>query len=137
MQLDVGHHLLFYTNIRSYGTLGGVPDGIVLKPGEGERVRKHRVLAELPELEVFELRFSPDFEGVPLHQHADHADAFYVLEGVAEFTLDGEVVRAAPGTWVTAPLRVEHGFRVVGDEDLVLLNIHAPNTGFGLRLREN
>lgn len=112
-----------------------VPDGIVLQPGEGEQVRKHRVLAELPELEVFELRFSPDFEGVDLHRHADHADSFYVLEGEAEFTVDGEVVRAGPGTWVAAPVGVEHGFRVAGNEDLVMLNIHGPNTGFGRRLR--
>jgi quercetin dioxygenase-like cupin family protein len=135
MKLDVGHHLLFYTNIRSYGTLGAVPDGIVVQPGEGERVRRHRVLAELPELEVFELRFSPDFEGVDLHRHADHVDAFYVLEGEAEFTVDGNVVRARPGTWVAAPVGVEHGFRVAGDSDLVMLNVHGPNTGFGERLR--
>jgi quercetin dioxygenase-like cupin family protein len=114
-----------------------VPDGVVLQPGEGERVRKHRVLVEVPELEAFELRFSPDFEGVPLHRHSDHADSFYVLEGEAEFTMDGEVVRAGPGTWVTAPVGVEHGFRVAGEGDLVMLNIHGPNTGFGVRLRQN
>jgi quercetin dioxygenase-like cupin family protein len=113
-----------------------VPDGIVLQPGDGEQVRQHRVLAELPELEVFELRFSPDFEGVDLHRHPDHADSFYILEGEAEFTLDGDVVRAGPGTWVTAPVGVEHGFRVAGDSDLVFLNIHSPNTGFGRRLRD-
>jgi quercetin dioxygenase-like cupin family protein len=113
-----------------------VPDGIVLKPDEGDRVRKHRVLAELPELEVFELRFSPDFEGVDLHRHADHVDSFYVLEGEAEFTMDGQVVRAGPGTWVAAPVGVEHGFRVAGDSDLVMLNVHGPNTGFGKRLRD-
>jgi mannose-6-phosphate isomerase-like protein (cupin superfamily) len=110
-------------------------DGIVLQPGEGEPVRKHLVLAELPELEAFLLRFSPDFEGVDLHRHADHVDSFYVLEGEAEFTMDGETVRAGPGTFVAAPVGVEHGFRVVGDGDLVMLNVHGPNTGFGLRLR--
>lgn len=112
-----------------------MPDGILLQPGEGELVRKHRVLAELPELEVFELRFSPDFEGVDPHRHPDHVDSFYVLEGEAEFTMDGEVVRAGPGTWVAAPVGVEHGFRVAGDSDLVMLNVHGPNTGFGERLR--
>jgi mannose-6-phosphate isomerase-like protein (cupin superfamily) len=114
-----------------------VPDGIVVHPGEGEPVRKHRVLAELPELEVFELRFSPDFEGVDPHRHGDHVDSFYVLEGEAEFVIEGEVVGAGPGTWVSAPIGVEHGFRVAGDGDLVLLNVHAPNTGFGERLRAN
>jgi mannose-6-phosphate isomerase-like protein (cupin superfamily) len=110
-------------------------DGIVIAPDGGERVRRHRVLSELPELEVLELHFGPDFEGVDLHRHADHADAFYVLSGEAEFTVDGRVVRAGPGTFVAAPVGVEHGFRVVGDQDLVMLNIHGPNTGFGRRLR--
>ena len=113
-----------------------MPDGIVVQPGEGERVRRHRVLAELPELEVFELRFSPEFEGVDPHRHPDHVDAFYVLEGEAEFTVDDTVVRAGPGTWVAAPVGVEHGFRVAGDNDLVMLNVHSPNTGFGERLRD-
>ena len=112
-----------------------MPDGIVLKPGEGERVRKHRVLAELPELEVFELRFSPDFAGVDLHRHADHVDSFYVLEGEAEFTIDGRTMRAGRGGFVAAPSGTEHGFRNAGDGELRLLNIHAPNTGFAERLR--
>jgi quercetin dioxygenase-like cupin family protein len=112
-------------------------DGIVLGPGEGERIRSHRVLAELPELEAFELRFSPDFEGVDPHTHSDHADSFYVLEGEAEFVIAGETFRAGPGTYVAAPIGVEHGFRVAGDRDLVLLNFHTPNTGFGRRLRDD
>jgi len=112
-------------------------DGIVLPRGEGEEIRRHRVLSELPELEVIELRFGPDFEGVDPHRHPDHADAFYVLEGEAEFFLDGELVRAGPGTFVAAPVGVEHGFRVIGGDDLVLLNFHAPNTGFIERLRRD
>ena len=54
----------------------------------------------------------------------------------AEFTVDGTVVHAGPGTWVAAPVGVEHGFRVAGDSDLVMLNVHGPNTGFGQRLRD-
>ena len=105
----------------------------------GERVprgeRYHRVLCELPPLEVFELRFGPDFEGVEEHTHPDHADGFYVLEGEAEFVLNDEVVRAGPGSFVAAPIGAVHGFRNAGEGELRLLNIHAPNTGFGVRLR--
>src|SRR2546423_226857 len=36
-------------------------EGIAIGPDGGERVRRHRVLAELPELEVIELTFAPDF----------------------------------------------------------------------------
>ena len=75
----------------------------------------------------------------PVRANAFGSTASSVWSGdaEAEFTMDGEIVRAGPGTWVTAPVGVEHGFRVAGDDDLVMLNIHGPNTGFGLRLREN
>ncbi len=118
---------------------GTPPAGIALGPEDGEKVlreaRHHRILAELPQLEVIELRFGPDFEGVDLHSHADHVDSFYVLEGEAEFVVAGEVFRAGPGSWVAAPVGVEHGFRNAGDGELRMLNVHAPNVGFAQRLR--
>jgi mannose-6-phosphate isomerase-like protein (cupin superfamily) len=114
-------------------------EGIVVGPDGGERVDRgatfHRILAELPELEVVDLTFPPDFEGVDLHTHADHADSFFVLEGEAEFTIDGEVFRAGPGTFVAAPVGAVHGFRNAGPGNLRMLNIHGPNTGFAGRLR--
>ena len=60
--------------------------GIMIGPDGGERIRHvggrdHRVLLEIPALEMFELRFTPDFEGVDPHTHEAHADCFYVLEG--------------------------------------------------------
>lgn len=115
-------------------------EAIVIQPGEGEQLprgdRFHRILAELPELEVIELRFGPDFEGVDPHEHADHVDSFYVLEGEAEFIVGDELVRAGPGTYVAAPVGATHGFRNAGPGELRMLNVHAPNTGFGQRLRQ-
>jgi quercetin dioxygenase-like cupin family protein len=114
-------------------------DGIAHGPDGGEPVvrgpRNHRILAELPELEVIELRFGPDFEGVDPHTHADQVDSFYVLDGEAEFTVDGRVFRAGPGSYVAAPAGVVHGFRNAGDGELRMLNVHSPNTGFAERLR--
>jgi quercetin dioxygenase-like cupin family protein len=106
-------------------------------PGEGERVasRGHRVLAELPQLEALELSYGPDFEGVDPHTHADHADSFYVVEGELEFFLDGAWHRSGPGTFLSVPPNVEHGFRPCGTS-FRLLNIHAPNVGFIEGLRE-
>ena len=106
---------------------------MILHPDEGEGIRQHRVLAELPELEAVELRFGPDFTVEP-HTHADHADAFWVLEGEVEFTYEDERHRAGPGTWFVAPLGTVHGFRTL--TDVRLLNIHAPTTGFVQGLRE-
>jgi mannose-6-phosphate isomerase-like protein (cupin superfamily) len=114
-------------------------DGIVAGPDGGEKLvrgpRSHRILAELPELEVIELCFGPEFEGVEPHTHADQIDTFYVLEGEAEFTVGDEVFRAGPGTYVAAPIGVVHGFRNAGPGELKLLNVHSPNTGFAERMR--
>jgi quercetin dioxygenase-like cupin family protein len=111
----------------------------VLPPGEGERLprgaRFHRVLAELPELEVAELWFGPGFV-VPPHVHEDHADSFYVLEGTCEFTYEERTIIGGPGTWASVPRGVRHGFRNAGNGDLRLLNIHAPRVGFVAELRE-
>jgi quercetin dioxygenase-like cupin family protein len=114
--------------------------GIAIAPGGGERLprgdgREHRILCELAALEVIELCFGPDFEGVDLHTHADHSDSFYVLEGEAEFTIDGRLHRFGPGGFVAAPVGTVHGFRNAGDGDLRLLNVHAPATGFAAGLR--
>jgi quercetin dioxygenase-like cupin family protein len=105
-----------------------------IRPGDGERIRRHRVLAELPQIEALELFFPADFEGVDPHTHADHTDSFYVLEGEVEFLLDGEWHRAGPGTFLSVPPNVVHGFRPCG-VDLRLLNFHTPNAGFIGRLR--
>ena len=115
-------------------------DGIVaLGPEGGERVpreeRHHRILAELPQFELIETRFGPEFEGVDPHTHNDHVDSFYVLAGEAEFQVGDDVFRAGPGSFVAAPAGVTHGFRNASDSELRLLNIHAPNVGFAERLR--
>jgi quercetin dioxygenase-like cupin family protein len=112
---------------------------VALGPEGGEHVeraaRHHRILGELPQLEVVELRFGPDFEGVDPHSHRDFVDAFYVLAGEAEFQVGDDAFRAEPGSFVAAPPGVVHGFRNAGDGELRLLNVHAPNVGFAEGLR--
>ena len=107
------------------------------RPGEGERTGQydHRVLAELPHIEVLELHFPAEFEGVDPHTHPDHTDSFYVLEGEVEFFQDGEWHRAEPGTFLSVPPDIEHGFRPAGTA-IRLLNFHTPNVGFIRRLRD-
>ena len=115
-------------------------DGIAHGPDGGEKVaratRNHRILAELPEFEVIDMRFGPDFDGVDPHSHDDHVDSFYVLEGEAEFTVGDEVFRGGPGSYIAAPIGVVHGFRNAGDGELRMLNIHSPNVGFAQRMRQ-
>jgi quercetin dioxygenase-like cupin family protein len=114
-----------------------VSEPYFIPPGEGERIGQygHRVLAELPQLQALELSFPADFEGVNPHIHPDHTDSFYVLEGDVEFFLNGEWHRAAPGTFLSVPPNVEHGFRPAGTS-IRLLNVHAPpHVGFVDRIR--
>jgi quercetin dioxygenase-like cupin family protein len=109
-------------------------------PDEGERLerglRSGRVLGDLPHLEVLELTFQPGFEGVDAHSHPDHTDTFYVLEGEVEFLVEGEWRRCGPGTFLSVPPGVEHGFRLANDRPIRLLNIHAPSVGFIDSLRD-
>jgi quercetin dioxygenase-like cupin family protein len=58
-----------------------------------------------------------------------------VLAGEAEFQVGDDVFRAGPGSFVAAPPGVTHGFRNASDNELRLLNIHAPNVGFAEQLR--
>jgi quercetin dioxygenase-like cupin family protein len=137
MELYVGHPCVLHEHTFVWNTPGMA--GIVHGPGGGEHLartgRSHRILAELPGLEVIELSFGPEFEGVAPHTHDDQVDSFYVLEGEAEFTVEGETFVAGPGSYVAAPAGVVHGFGNAGAGELRLLNIHAPNTGFAERLR--
>jgi mannose-6-phosphate isomerase-like protein (cupin superfamily) len=109
---------------------------VFLPAGEGERIRQHRVLAELPDIESLELSFPADFEGVNPHTHPDRTDSFYVLEGEVEFFQHGEWQRAGPGTFVSNPPNVEHGFRPAGTA-IRLLNFHTPRVGFVDSLRKD
>jgi quercetin dioxygenase-like cupin family protein len=120
---------------------GGRPvsEAIVSLPGQGEVLqgedREHRIKADLPQLSVIELAFPPGWEGVDPHTHADHVDAFFVLDEEVDFTVGNDVRRAGPGVFVAAVPGARHGFR--SDGRIALLNLHAPDTGFAERLRRN
>ncbi len=114
-------------------------DAYFAGPDEGEIVerehRRLRLLGELPHLEVVDSIFEPGWEGVAPHRHDDHTDSFYVLEGEVEFLVAGEWRRGGPGTYVSVPPGVEHGFRSTGESRIRVLNVHAPNVGFNESLR--
>ncbi len=56
------------------------------------------------------------------HKHAED-EFFFVLEGTAEFYLDGRTTVAGPYTSFYCPSNVEHGIRNVGDTELKYLVI--------------
>jgi mannose-6-phosphate isomerase-like protein (cupin superfamily) len=121
---------------------GGRPasEPMVSPPDEGERfVRADRVnliKAALPELSAFELAVEPAWEGVGAHEHGDHVDSFFVLDGEADFIAGDEVLHACAGSFFAAPPRTRHGVRNEGRR-AVFLNVHAPDAGFAERMRRS
>ena len=120
---------------------GGRPfeDAVFADPASAETLEHedstHHILCDLPQLTAIDMTFGPDFEGVDPHTHADHVDAFYVLDGQVEFRVGDEPRVAGPETFVAAPPGAVHGFAVAGPEPIRLLNLHAPPGGFVDRLR--
>ena len=49
----------------------------------------------------------------PLHVQVDEDEAFYVLDGEVEFEVDGDIVRATPGTFAFVARGSAHTFRVL------------------------
>jgi mannose-6-phosphate isomerase-like protein (cupin superfamily) len=120
---------------------GGRPaaDVIVSPPGEGERfVREDCVnltKAELPELSAFQLSVDPAWKGIGAHEHDDHVDAFFVLDGEAGLLAGDKVLRAAAGSLFAAPPGTLHGIRNLAGRRIAFLNVHAPDAGFAESVR--
>src|SRR5918992_2341823 len=113
---------------------GSRGDAIVVPPGEGERLlgdeRVAIVKAGLPELTLSVFEVSPDFEGPEPHQHDDHIDSFYVLDGEIEFRVEDQTMRAGPGFFAALLPGTVHTFTSPGANGARLLNMHAPDAGF-------
>ena len=120
------------------GLLGST--AIVVQAGEGEWLEARSRVATIKigrkELSLVELELEPGFEAPEPHTHDQHVDAFYVLDGEAEFVLGAETLLAGAGSFVAAPPGVVHTFSS-GPGSSRLLNVHAPSCGFQEWLREN
>jgi quercetin dioxygenase-like cupin family protein len=62
----------------------------------------------------------------PAHVHPDRVEAFWVLDGEAEFELDGALTRASAGSFVLVPGGVAHTFGASADAPARVLVLHAP-----------
>ena len=119
---------------------GGRPvsDAVVSRSENGELFdRGNRAIAiksDLPQISAFDIAFDPEFVVDP-HRHDDQVDSFYVLAGEVDFTVGDGEVRAALGTWFSAPPGTRHGFRNPGPGRARVLNVHTPDGGFTGRVR--
>jgi mannose-6-phosphate isomerase-like protein (cupin superfamily) len=110
---------------------GGRPvtDATISLPGEGERIRDLVVKVSREEIDGLEIDCGPGYGPDP-HTHEIKVDSFYILEGELDFTLGDRIVRAEPGTFVSAPPGAVHGFKSPGPGRTRFLNFHTPAGGF-------
>ena len=108
-------------------------DAVIVRPGGGERYERDNrtitILGDEPQFSALEIAFDQSFVVDP-HEHDDHVDSFFVLEGEVAFTLADDVPSPAPGTWLSAPPGARHGFANGGSGRARVLNVHAPDAGF-------
>lgn len=103
-------------------------------PGEG---RSLWVLGDLYEFKavgedtggayaLVETTASPGVPGPPPHIHHREDEAFYVLEGEIELTVEGSVSTVGPGSFVNLSKGSLHTFRNAGEAPARFLAIVAP-----------
>lgn len=78
-------------------------------------------------LGMAEIVVAPHTLGPPQHHHAQHNEGFYVVSGVARFTVGEDDVDAQAGTLVMVPPGAPHTFANPGDEPLVMVNTFTPD----------
>ena len=68
----------------------------------------------------------PAGEGPPLHVHHGEDEAIHVIDGEADFWLDGRTLRLRSGQGVFLPRSVPHCFRVAGARPARFLGMVTP-----------
>jgi len=66
--------------------------------------------------------------GAPPNRHPGEDEAFYVLDGTFEFSVEGKTITATSGQFVKIPDGAVHAFRNAGDAPGRLLIINSPGT---------
>jgi quercetin dioxygenase-like cupin family protein len=111
-----------------------VTDFLVLSPGSGEQlmVRGSTLLFKATAastggaFSLHERLVPAGGRRPPAHVHPDRVEAFWVLDGDAEFELDGELIPAGAGSFVLVPGGVAHTFGAGQERPARLLVWHAP-----------
>jgi mannose-6-phosphate isomerase-like protein (cupin superfamily) len=114
---------------------GPAADVSVVGPDGGETIQlgatRMRILEDGSttghRLGVGEITLAPHTDGPPQHRHARHDEGFYVVSGMARFTVGTTVHDAPAGTLVMVPPGAPHTFANPTDGVTVLLNTFTPD----------
>src|SRR6516225_7108960 len=104
------------------------PDGgevIGLGPAQVRILEDGRTTAS--RLGIAEITLAPHSAGPPQHRHARHDEGFYVVSGMARFTVGNTAYDAPAGTLAMIPPGAPHTFANPTSEPLVLLNTFTPD----------
>lgn len=107
----------------------------VVGPTQGELIQLGPIQMRILEdgrttghrLGLGEITIPPHTDGPMQHRHASHDEGFYVVSGVARFTVGETTYDAPAGTLVMVPPDAPHTFANPGDQTVVLLNTFTPD----------
>ena len=110
-------------------------DMSIVGPGGGESIQlgptRMRILEDGSttnhRLGMGEITLAPHTDGPPQHRHARHDEGFYVVSGLARFTVGTKSYDAPAGTLVMLPPGAPHTFANPTDGPTVLLNTFTPD----------
>ena len=71
----------------------------------------------------FVINYAKPGMGPKLHRHP-YEETFFVLDGEATFSIDGETIEARAGNILVAPANAPHKFVSVGTEVLRIVSVH-------------
>jgi mannose-6-phosphate isomerase-like protein (cupin superfamily) len=120
---------------------GGLPatEAIVSAPGEGERLvtgsRTVFLKGVLPDLCFVEWALDGPFDGADLHHDDRQVDAYYVLGGELELTVERTVHAVGPDTLASVPRGVRHTVAHTRPGKARVVGVHAPDASFADVLR--
>jgi mannose-6-phosphate isomerase-like protein (cupin superfamily) len=112
-----------------------VADMSIVGPDGGESIQlgptRMRILEDGSttnhRLGMGEITLAPHTDGPPQHRHARHDEGFYVVSGLARFTVGTKSYDAPAGTLVMLPPGAPHTFANPTDGPTVLLNTFTPD----------
>jgi mannose-6-phosphate isomerase-like protein (cupin superfamily) len=110
-------------------------DVSIVGPRDGETIQlgptRMRILEDgattSHRLGIGEITLAPHTGGPPQHRHARHDEGFYVVSGMARFTVGDTDYDAAAGTLVMIPPGAPHTFANPTDDTTVVLNTFTPD----------
>lgn len=68
---------------------------------------------------------NPGFQP-PAHIHIDQEESFYVVDGLVDFIVGEETIRAERGSFVMVRRGTMHTFRIIGPEPARILTLFTP-----------